>query len=199
MPVIHPRDVSVSLTHPTPQTSGGRVERTVDLTIERTVDGLPLVQISMTPDQFASLMASRVTPMRSDVELRALPTVDQMAKTAARWWRPGDRVHPRSGGQVVTVAQVLPIAGSLFRQQFRADGDVAWRHSDEYQLDPPRPGEDSDTVRHAAKVADLWRADSDPIIHRLVEQIDALVAEVRTAAAQEDTDVAGRLVGEVTR
>jgi hypothetical protein len=185
MPVIHPRDVFVSLTHPTPQTSGGRTERTVDLSIERTIDGLPLVQISMTPDQFTSLMASRVTPMRTDVELLARPTDAQMTRIAARWFRPGDRVCPRSGGKVETVVEVAPLTGSQFRQQFRMLAGGIWHHSEDYELvPPPRAGEDSDVVRDAVRVADCYRDDSDPFIGRLVEQVDRLVAEVRSAGSQ---------------
>lgn len=61
-------------------------------------------------------------------------------------FRVGQRVYPRAGGEVVTVAEVLPIEGSSpVRQQFRARQDgkpypsKVWLHSDEYQLAPSGP------------------------------------------------------------
>jgi len=51
-------------------------------------------------------------------------------------FRIGDRVYPRSGGEVVTVERVADIEGSGGRQQFWSTGNTMPKHSDEYQLAP---------------------------------------------------------------
>lgn len=67
---------------------------------------------------------------------------------AGPWFDPGDRVYPRGpGGEVVSVTEVAPIEGSdPLRQQFRANGEKIWRHSDEYVFVPRT--EPESTVGH---------------------------------------------------
>jgi hypothetical protein len=54
-------------------------------------------------------------------------------------FEPGDRVYPRSGGEVYTVERVAVIQGSAGRQQFWAVGNAIPQHSDGYQLVKPKP------------------------------------------------------------
>lgn len=63
----------------------------------------------------------------------------------------GDRVWPKSGGQILKVVKVADIEGSNpTRQQFWAEGRTGWLHSEDYQLEgalrsivlgPRRPAE----------------------------------------------------------
>jgi hypothetical protein len=250
-----PRDIRVMITHAAPTSVGGP-SRTVGLEIEHAATGTPIVRATMTPVQFAAVMASSATVVPSEID----PPAPGRTPNLDEWHRPGDRVVHRAGGKVLTVDDVQPIIGAEDRQQFRATEDTMWHHSDQYQVVPPQPtspwlnvtltwttnmyltvpcqgqvrvteygtdgsvihavfrqrnddgtyspavevdspewiyrgrtnprtqvcpnpaahaGEDSDAVSDAARVADAWRDDSDPIIRRLVAQIDALVGEAR--------------------
>jgi hypothetical protein len=121
-------DVRVMLTHPASTRPG--VSRSVALYLERASDSEPIARLSLTPDQFAAVMAGSATVVTSSIPLPRLG-----ATRPDSWFRPDDRVYPRSGGEVVTVDEVRLIGGTTDRQQFRAKG--MWRHSDEYQLEPP--------------------------------------------------------------
>lgn len=134
MPTTYdPRDVRILLAHSRSTVSGAE-DRTIELTVEHAATMDPLLRVEMSPLQFAAIMASHATVVRSEIDVPPALTSDAREE----WFRPGDRVHPRAGGPVRTVAAVQLIEGSN-RQQFRPDGSTFWLHSDEYRLDTSKP------------------------------------------------------------
>jgi hypothetical protein len=67
----------------------------------------------------------------------------------------GDRVYPRSGGEVVTVAEVARMvnSGSFGGQEFRTVGDFRWHASSDYRVAEPLPPQVSE--RPVAKTTRL--------------------------------------------
>lgn len=141
-PKYGPDDVRLMMAHPTgssPQNADNPRVITLDAEVAATGDNL--FRLEMSPVQFAELVASRATVVHSVSPVAGSREAFQ-ADPWSTWFRPGDRVYPRSGGQVLTVAEVQPIEGSQGRQQFRpegAQGSFRWLHSDEYRLDTSKP------------------------------------------------------------
>lgn len=71
-----PNDVRLMMSHPAMSNPGGR--RWIDLDVERAVDGEPVLRLSMTPDQFAAVIASKATVVRSGIPVpAAVPAPEQ--------------------------------------------------------------------------------------------------------------------------
>lgn len=124
-----PDDVRVSMAHTASSTGHDRI---IGLDLERASDGAPIVSLSLSPEEFAAVIATRATVVRSSIPLAS--PIAPAAVDPSEWFRPGDRVYPRPGGQVVLVHQVTTIGRGRERQMFRASGEQVWCRTDDYQL-----------------------------------------------------------------